>query len=434
MLRFWSLQRFRLGRVIVVLVLTVVLLQLIHMMLLTRLEAQEGAQHGRTAGGTAAGVPVGRQLQGRTVKNVIAEMHERVANSYRLDKSGTYHIIDNFLTSEHVVLENAHDVTIVTQCTANHLHHLIELSERWKGPVAVAVFTFDDDFNHAIDSILYHHFCSDSVFKYVTFHLVFPISRTPRDLAGAAKAAETRLSCSHPPVSPSSQQQGQAKNYALEGIEYPHNVLRNLAVNYVQTRYVFVVDVDMLPSEDLRVQFQKLLARSESENRTATKTAYVVPSFEVKQGVALPSNKGELLRTWETWSARPFYSELCAKCQRPTDFERWKGLSKGKELRIGYTLEWTDPWEPFYITKASLPLYDERFKQYGFNRISQVCEMHVAGYNFAVLNNAFLLHKGFKSQTSFHPTKEEEQNRNRLLFRKFKEELKTKYPDSSRRC
>ncbi|KAL8590085.1 hypothetical protein ACOMHN_034316 [Nucella lapillus] len=63
-----------------------------------------------------------------------------------------------------------------------------------------------------------------------------------------------------------------------------------------------------------------------------------------------------------------------------------------------------------------------------------VCEMHVAGFTFAVLDNAFLIHKGFKTHTGFHPTKEEEQNRNRLLFRKFKEELKTKYPEYSRRC
>lgn len=289
---------------------------------------------------------------------------------FRLDKSGTYHIIDNFLTSEHVVLENAHDVTVVTQCSANHLHHLIELSDRWKGPVSVAVFTFDDDFAHAVDAILHYHFCSDSVFKYVTFHLVFPISRTPRDLGTAAKAAESRLSCAQPPAAA-----GKSRpftNYAIEGIEYPHNVLRNLAVNYVQTRYVFVVDVDMVPSEDLRLQFQKLLARLESENRTSSKIAYVVPSFEVKEGVAVPSTKGALLKDWSLWSARPFYSELCAKCQRPTDFQRWRDLPRSEGLRIAYTKQWEDPWEPFYITRASLPLYDERFKQYGFNRISQV--------------------------------------------------------------
>jgi N-acetyllactosaminide beta-1,3-N-acetylglucosaminyltransferase len=33
---------------------------------------------------------------------------------------------------------------------------------------------------------------------------------------------------------------------------------------------------------------------------------------------------------------------------------------------------WKDPWEPFYIASNNIPFYDERFKQYGFNRISQV--------------------------------------------------------------
>jgi N-acetyllactosaminide beta-1,3-N-acetylglucosaminyltransferase len=58
----------------------------------------------------------------------------------------------------------------------------------------------------------------------------------------------------------------------------------------------------------------------------------------------------------------------------------------------------------------------------------------VAGYKFAVLNNAFLVHKGFKVKDNFHLTKDMEQEQNRLLFRHFKEELKTKYPQSHRRC
>lgn len=46
--------------------------------------------------------------------------------------------------------------------------------------------------------------------------------------------------------------------------------------------------------------------------------------------------------------------------------------------------------------------------QYGFNRISQVCETHIAGFNFMVLNNAFLIHHGFKVKESFHSAKDEE--------------------------
>ena len=33
------------------------------------------------------------------------------------------------------------------------------------------------------------------------------------------------------------------------------------------------------------------------------------------------------------------------------------------DLQIAYTVEWKDPWEPFYIAPNHIPLYDERFKQ-----------------------------------------------------------------------
>ena len=72
--------------------------------------------------------------------------------------------------------------------------------------------------------------------------------------------------------------------------------------------------------------------------------------------------------------------------------------------------------------------------QYGFNRISQVCETHIAGFNFMVLNNAFLIHHGFKVKESFHSAKDEENARNRDIFRTLKKELKIKYPRSTRHC
>ena len=43
-------------------------------------------------------------------------------------------------------------------------------------------------------------------------------------------------------------------------------------------------------------------------------------------------------------------------------------------------------------------MFDERFKQYGFDRQEQICELRVAGYTFSVLNNHFLVH-----DVSFYP-------------------------------
>ena len=46
----------------------------------------------------------------------------------------------------------------------------------------------------------------------------------------------------------------------------------------------------------------------------------------------------------------------------------------------------------------------------------QVCEMHVAGYNFVVLDTGFIVHKGFKEKGEFYAKKDEENRRNRQLF------------------
>ena len=32
------------------------------------------------------------------------------------------------------------DITLVTQCSINHLHHLIELIKVWNGPISCSIF------------------------------------------------------------------------------------------------------------------------------------------------------------------------------------------------------------------------------------------------------------------------------------------------------
>lgn len=79
-------------------------------------------------------------------------------------------------------------------------------------------------------------------------------------------------------------------------------------------------------------------------------------------------------------------------------------------------------------------MFDERFKQYGFDRIQQVCEMHVAGYKFFVFDNAFLTHRGWKFLGKFYANKDVDNAQNWLLFNyQFKDELLKKY-NTNRTC
>lgn len=376
--RMFPFYRIRFWPCLATLVLTIVFLQVLHMTLLSRLEVKEARLKDNKS-------VFGRQLQGRMFKNVVQEMEDRVKNSYRFDKSGTYHVLDNVLTSEHVVLgRNEFDVSIVTQSSSGHLHGLVELSQRWSGPISVSVFTYDVDFTTTVSHLLHLHFCYDHIYRHVSFHLVYPISRSPKDLEALS---DIRLSCldhkgrKHDVNSP---QLG--SNYANSDLEYPNNLLRNLAINYAQTPYIFMVDIDLVPSANLRTEFQRFMSLSPRSisplNSSYTNDSYLIPSyslsafvvpvFEIRESVKMPNNKRELLELWDKGLVRPFYWDLCQQCQRQTNYNMWRGLGKGGPIRVGYTLKREGIWEPFYIAKTSLPLYDERFKQYGYNRISQV--------------------------------------------------------------
>ena len=114
-------------------------------------------------------------------------------------------------------------------------------------------------------------------------------------------------------------------------------------------------------------------------------------------------NCGNLIYFWNSqmtvtqngrcWNDRLL--QTCKVCHLPEAHTQWLDESrypmKQQEL-ISFNATWDKSWEPFYISSRNVPLFDERFKQYGFDRIEQICELHIAGYKFPVLNNAFLVH------------------------------------------
>lgn len=203
-------------------------------------------------------------------------------------------------------------------------------------------------------------------------------------------------------------------------VPYPNNLLRNIGRRYAGTEYSFVLDIDLLPSANLYEHFLEFghrtrlfrewdaallpeTAQAEGASQR-NKVVFVVPTYEIdlsqmtsknnnsrthhqmgskfeadKDNPAsyYPRNKAELIVGIEQRLIRPFYIELCWKCQKWTDYEAWlhaSSLINTSEHRVDVLFEvlWHDPWEPFYISSNAVPLYDERFRQYGFNRISQV--------------------------------------------------------------
>ena len=363
---------------------------------------------------------------------MLAHMHERLTS----DVGGQFSIIDHVARAElHPQAQPLDaDVTLASQCTLSQLHHVSFLAHRWAAPLSLAVFVMPGDVMLAVAVIAGLRHCQPLVRRHVDFHLVLPALLAPPgsewkpEPINCLKASRLLHSLKIA-----------ARNYGEQKIAYPNNLLRNVDRRYAHTDLTFVTDIDMVPSVGLRDAF--IAFWSEAGNSVGEdKLVYVVPAYEIAADVKeedIPADKRQLLDRVRKQEARPFYMELCWKCQKVTGYAAWEAhddTSPLLRLSTLHRVQWRDPWEPFFISRNDVPLYDERFTQYGFNRMSQVCETHVAGYDFVVLNNAFLLHRGLKRSDSFHADKELDQERNRILFREFKSLLSSKYPGSARSC
>ncbi len=373
-------------------------LQVLHMMLLSRLDEKNALWQREE---------VIKNIQ-RDKDRLYTAMKNALENTHIVDSSGQYRIINNFYdtTNRRIVknegaqnshtqsqnkatrksVENTLSVTIVSHCSVNHLPHLAALTQRWHGPVSVSVFATDSKSIYAaMEYLLQLYQCVPSMRHNVTVHLVYPLVQSLNSLPDFRPTESLNsFSCSDL-QGPVGHKLFQSRNYALtKSLKYPNNMLRNVAWGNVRTDYVFPIDIDMLPNSNLHNEFVSFLHRLSLSTQGKVldeRTVFVVPAFELQHGLSVPLDKKALLSIWRQRELRPFYYEMCSRCQKPTEYEAWRNLSLAAPLSVGYEVEWKDPWEPFYIGPQSLPHYDERFKQYGFNRISQVrSSLHTCTY------------------------------------------------------
>ncbi|CAL8325829.1 unnamed protein product [Lota lota] len=416
--------------------LIVALLQLIYLSFLSKFHGkQQRYRYSELFGGSG-------KKNAHTEKNSRKEhMRYSLSTGGMFDSSGQYRVYRHLIKSDFTANQalgsegRSNVLALCTHTTINNLYHLESLVQRWQNPLSVAIFAHGQDVKFATALVYALSFFCPQIQALVDFHLVclsgeyasFP-EHDREHLSGLEDCASafSRLEA----------HRDKHKNYAIHGnVSYPNNLLRNVARSGTEASYVLVVDVDMAPSADLHQQFLAMIARRPPA-ADHDEEVFVLPAFEIRHVRKLPATKSELVQLYQVGEVRPFYEELCPRCQAPTNYSRWvnNGARDAGPLDVAYTLSWVDPWEPFYIGPSGVPLYDESFKQYGFNRISQACELHVAGYKFSVLTSAFVVHRGFKVQGEFHARKDEENRQNRVLFRHFKADLKTKYLDSPRHC
>nr|CAB3224860.1 N-acetyllactosaminide beta-1,3-N-acetylglucosaminyltransferase [Phallusia mammillata] len=325
------------------------------------------------------------------------------------------------------------DVTLVTQCSVNNLHYLIQTNWHWYGPISVALFVPGPHALQAYFGVKYMKKCHK--LHRIQFHFVYPRDRPPVFDADIFqlwfKFITPKVDCNR---FLEVLRNFTASNYAHGDLQYPQNTLRNVAKSASQTKYVFVLDVDVMPSRDTRAQFVKFLSESEFQELRHP-AVFVAPAFEIENRTPMPLSKTQLVHALKQDVVRPFHIETCPKCHKATLYDDWMAITRTANITTAFELAWAISWEPFYIGLIDVPDYDERFKQYGFDRISHTCELYMAGYHFHLLAHAFVVHAGYKRPGEFHLRKEQENRRNWMLFEKvFVPEMVRKYNSNGKTC
>lgn len=344
------------------------------------------------------------------------------------DSSRTYKIHPFAVVGEEwKSLNSSWHVCLSTQVTVNLLFWVKNQAEMWKGPLSVSVFTPDTDYAIALTMIEYLQSCFPEVRERVCFHMGYPAHLPPRYVS--TDEANVTYDCEDPEsVNKMLVQQLRSlslSNY-LKNTPYPQNLMRNLARQSCPNEYTFTPDVDMIPVQGMSEQLNEFTTRNAT--KTCKKCAFVIPTYEIHNNVTTnPVDKDELKVLLESKLAQRFHIKVYAPNQASSNLDVWEKGNMSTKLEIMYNVTWHKMWEPIYVAKSDVPLFDERFIGYGFVRNSQVLEMNKAGYSWQVLNIAFLCHRGFQTPKIRTDIQKKQILQNSQRFKKFDAELKLRY-------
>jgi glycosyltransferase-like protein LARGE len=209
------------------------------------------------------------------------------------------------------------EITLVTQTSYDRVHQLETVVDSWPGPLSISLYVTDMDVHSVEELMLHSRVLSER--RNSALHFVF-----------------------------------------RSGPYYPVNYMRNVALREVKTDYAFLVDIDFIASPGGYADLVKLAARHVDE-----RTALIVPAFEtLRYKFKFPKSKEDLFEKVDRGEILTFRSLEWVKGHAPTDFQRLRFATDV------YQIEWAEEFEPYVVVrKDTVPLYDERFMGFGWNKV-----------------------------------------------------------------
>jgi len=333
--------------------------------------------------------------------------------------------------------------TLVTQSTLNRAWLLEEICRRWSDPIVAVVSVADSDLmvagsngrgSNSSSRLLYNSEGLDDE-KSITALLESSVS------GWIGNCTQLYI-----------------VGYRLDARQsgagmYPINLLRNVALDFVETSHVLLIDIDFMPSRGLDNTIRSVL-EDRQEAGTSRMDAIVVPAFERhpqcqdpeneecyasirSNGTFVPQTFLELKSCHERGECDVFHSRNFNSGHSTTNSEAWlakrwyewpssgrKESPQPRQKKIrSISCFRSSNYEPYLVIQwcsqsrpeqripsppnagnsssgimkvdnpaPAAPYYDERFHGYGLNKVQYVSHLRSMGYSFSVLPKGFLCH------------------------------------------
>ena len=258
------------------------------------------------------------------------------------------------------------DVALVTQGSMDRLPRLREQASMWHGTLSVAIYIRPDEQSGAehaaaLDAIrsLYNEVESRQQCRLIV-SLLYAI-----DPANAEHEFDTL---------------------------YPINALRNVAIRQTEARLIMVIDIDFVPSENFweylsdESRYSLLVERAET-----LRHVWALVSLELHEGdyMPLPTTRKQVAAGLATSSLVVAEAYLNPAAHMPVGIQEWL-----QQDGIYGPLDTAEnlSFEPFVLgARLLLPLYDERFRGYGWDKTTHAAQLRREGFTYHMLPHHFVV-------------------------------------------
>ncbi|KAI6229469.1 N-acetyllactosaminide beta-1,3-N-acetylglucosaminyltransferase [Aphelenchoides besseyi] len=226
-----------------------------------------------------------------------------------------------------------------------------------------------------------------------------------------------------------------ADQLAEKFVKYPVNKARNVARKFTTTKYILSADMDHLFSQGFESRMIDLAERTLVND---PKTVLVYRIFEVsKQASKLPQTKENLLELFIDGTAEEFHKYYGAH-SIPRLYEWFRYPDDGKSAEIQYYKPYTSHhWEPQFVALNNIPEHDETFIYSSRDNTCLRWEMCRAGYKFAIVQNVFMFHAGYKDANDISLMSKARRivgRRQRSIIGAFNQRMDKMYNTTKRSC